>query len=163
MTAAELTTVTGAELTTVTGAELTTVTGAELTTVTGAELTTVTGAELTTVTGTAEFRAELGQLDAPRAEQIGAAYRHDCVSAHRWIADALDRPPAVKLSAPVTVVVAADDPYTAGSRHRYREWQLLADQVDLHELADGGHYFLRTRPAQAAQAVLRADGWSASY
>ena len=162
VTGAELTTVTGAELTTVTGAELTTVTGAELTTVTGAELTTVTGAELTTVTGTAEFRAELGELDGPRVEQIGAAYRHDCVSAHRWIADALDRPPAVKLSAPVTVVVAADDPYTAGSRHRYREWQLLADQVNLHELADGGHYFLRTRPAQAAQAVLRADGWSAS-
>jgi amino acid adenylation domain-containing protein len=143
-------------------AELTTVTGAELTTVTGAELTTVTGAELAMVTGAAEFRAELGELDAPRAEQIGAAYRHDCVSAHRWIADALDRPPAVKLSVPVTVVVAADDPYTAGSRHRYSEWQLLADQVNLHELADGGHYFLRTRPAQAAQAVLRADGWSAS-
>jgi amino acid adenylation domain-containing protein len=129
-----------------------------------ASITSLTGrsdaeiaAELTAVTEAAELRAELGELDAPRAEQIGAAYRHDCVSAHRWIADALDRPPAVKLSAPVTVVVAADDPYTAGSRHRYREWQLLADQVDLHELADGGHYFLRTRPAQAAQAVLRAD------
>jgi surfactin synthase thioesterase subunit len=117
-------------------------------------------AELTS--GAGDFRAELGQLDAPRAEQIGAAYRHDCVSAHRWIADALDRPPTMKLSAPVTVVVAADDPYTAGSRHRYREWRLLADQVDLHELADGGHYFLRTRPAQAAQAVLRANGWPAS-
>ena len=119
-------------------------------------------AELTSGGALAEFRAELGELDAPRAEQIGAAYRHDCVSAHRWIADALDRPPAVKLSAPVTVVVAADDPYTAGSRHRYRDWQLLADHVDLHELADGGHYFLRTRPAQAAQAVLRADGWPTS-
>jgi amino acid adenylation domain-containing protein len=128
-----------------------------------AELTTVTGAaDFPAEPSEADFRAELGQLDAPRAEQIGAAYRHDCVSAHCWIADALDRPAAVKLSAPVTVVVAADDPYTAGSRHRYREWQLVADQVDLHELADGGHYFLRTRPAQAAQAVLRADGWSAS-
>jgi amino acid adenylation domain-containing protein len=119
-------------------------------------------AELTSGGGPADFRAELGDLDAPRAEQIGAAYRHDCVSAHRWIADALDRPPTVKLSAPITVVVAADDPYTAGSRHQYRDWQLLADQVDLHELADGGHYFLRTRPAQAAQAVLRANGGSAS-
>jgi amino acid adenylation domain-containing protein len=122
-------------------------------------------AELTSGGGAADFRAELGELgelDAPPARQIGAAYRHDCVSAHRWIADALDRPPTVKLSAPVTVVVAADDPYTAGSQHRYRDWQLLADQVDLHELADGGHYFLRTRPAQAAQAVLRANGWPAS-
>ena len=115
-------------------------------------------AELTSGGGAADLRAELGELDAPPARQIGAAYRHDCVSAHRWIADALDSPPTVKLSAPVTVVVAADDPYTAGSQSRYRDWQLLADQVDLHELADGGHYFLRTRPAQAAQAVLRANG-----
>jgi pimeloyl-ACP methyl ester carboxylesterase len=115
-------------------------------------------AELTTGGGSAELRAELGELDAPPAQQIGAAYRHDCVSAHRWFADALDSPPALKLPAPLTVVVAADDPYTAGSRHRYLDWQLLADRVDLHELADGGHYFLRTRPAQAAQAVLRANG-----
>ena len=100
---------------------------------------------------------ELGELDAQRAGQIGAAYRHDCVSAHRYLADALDSPPAVKLSAPVTVVVAADDPYTADFADRHGDWQFLADQVDLHELA-GGHYFLRTRPAEAAQAVLRAIG-----
>ena len=36
----------------------------------------------------------------------------------------------------------------------HRGWQLLATRVDLHELADGGHYFLRTRPAEAARAVL---------
>ena len=61
-----------------------------------------------------------------------------------------------RLSAPVTVVVAADDPITPGFRVRHRDWELLAEHVDLHELADGGHYFLRTRPAEAAQAVLRA-------
>jgi amino acid adenylation domain-containing protein len=115
----------------------------------------------------AELRAdggytELGELDVPRAEQIGAAYRHDCVSAHRYIVDALDSPPAAKLPAPVTVVVAADDPYTADFPHRYRDWRLLAGQVDLHELPGGGHYFLRTRPAEAAQAILRAAGWAAS-
>jgi len=26
----------------------------------------------------------------------------------------------------------------------------------VHELVDGGHYFLRTRPTEAARAVLRA-------
>ena len=30
----------------------------------------------------------------------------------------------------------------------------LVEHVDLHEIADGGHYFLRTRPADAARAVL---------
>ncbi|GAA3378253.1 amino acid adenylation domain-containing protein [Streptomyces sannanensis] len=98
----------------------------------------------------------LGELDAPHAERVGAAYRHDCVSAHRYFADVLDAPPTVKLSAPVTVVVAADDPSTADSSSRHRDWQLLAEHVDLHELANGGHYFLRTRPAEAAKAVLHA-------
>ncbi|MFF4544835.1 amino acid adenylation domain-containing protein [Streptomyces sp. NPDC001406] len=99
---------------------------------------------------------ELGELNAQHARHIGAAYRHDCVSAHRYFADALEDPPAVKLSAPVTVVIAADDPNTPGARDRHRHWQLLAEHVDLHELADGGHYFLRTRPAEAARIVLGA-------
>ncbi|MFI5978841.1 amino acid adenylation domain-containing protein [Streptomyces sp. NPDC051452] len=99
---------------------------------------------------------ELAELNARHAEHIGAVYRHDCVSAHRYLGAALDSPPQVRLSAPVTVVVAADDPHTAGHTERHRDWLLLADHVDLHELADGGHYFPRTRPAEAAQAVLRA-------
>ncbi|MFF1842463.1 amino acid adenylation domain-containing protein [Streptomyces sp. NPDC058232] len=105
---------------------------------------------------------ELGELDARHAQHIGAAYRHDCVSAHRYFADALDNPPALKLSAPVTVVVAADDPSVTEYPRRYRDWQLLAVQVDLHELADGGHYFPRTRPTEAAEAVLRAADLFAS-
>jgi amino acid adenylation domain-containing protein len=105
---------------------------------------------------------ELGELDAQHAGQIAAAYRHDCVSAHRYLADALDNPPAVKLSAPVTVLLAADDSHTAGLPGRHRHWQLLADHVDLHELADGGHFFPRTRPAEAARAVRHAVLESAS-
>ncbi|MGW8798153.1 non-ribosomal peptide synthetase [Streptomyces sp. NPDC055775] len=105
---------------------------------------------------------ELGELDARHAQHIGAAYRHDCVSAHRYFADALDTPPALKLSAPVTVVVAADDPSVTEYPRRYRDWQVLAEQVDLHELAGGGHYFPRTRPTEAAEAVLRAADLFAS-
>ncbi|GLW05882.1 hypothetical protein Misp01_10120 [Microtetraspora sp. NBRC 13810] len=101
---------------------------------------------------------ELGDLDALRAAHVAAAYRHDCVSAHRYFAGVLDNPPAVKLSAPVVVVVAADDPGTAGHPRRYGDWRLLAEHVELYELADGGHHFPRTRPAEAAQAVRRAVG-----
>ncbi|MGI5400695.1 non-ribosomal peptide synthetase [Streptomyces sp. CA-135486] len=120
------------------------------------ELTGRSNAEIAAELSTDSGYTELGELDARHAEHVGAAYRHDCVSAHRYFADALDAPPTVKLSAPVTVVVAADDPNTAEFPRRYRDWQLLAERVDLHELADGGHYFLRTRPTEAAQAVLRA-------
>ncbi len=105
---------------------------------------------------------ETGELDVGGDEQIGAAYRHDCVSAHRYFADLLDTPPAVRLSAPVTVVVATDDPYTAESARRHGEWHLLAEHVDTYEIRDGGHYFLRTRPTEAAQAVVRTTELLAS-
>jgi surfactin synthase thioesterase subunit len=101
---------------------------------------------------------ELGDLDAERAEHVGAAYRHDYVSANRYFAEVLDHPPAERLSAPITVVVAADDPATAEFRERYSDWQLLAEHVELHELAGGGHYFPRTRPSDAGQAVLQSAG-----
>ena len=84
------------------------------------------------------------------------------MAASRYFADALESPPAVRLSAPVTVVVAADDPSTAEVRGRHRDWQLLAEHVDLHELADRGHDSVRTRPAEAAQVVLSAPNLLAS-
>ncbi|MFD9226206.1 alpha/beta fold hydrolase, partial [Streptomyces sp. NPDC060064] len=127
------------------------------------ELTGRSNAEIAAALSADSGYTGLGELDAQRAEHVGAAYRHDCVSAHRYFADALDAPPAVKLSAPVTVVVAADDPSTAEFPRRYLDWQLLAEHVDLHELADGGHYFLRTRPTEVAKAVLSAAEWPTSY
>lgn len=98
---------------------------------------------------------ELSELDAQHVEHIGAAYRHDCVSAHRYFVNTLENPSTEKLSAPMTVVVAANDPATTGFAIDHCDWQQLATQVDLHELSDGGHYFLRTRPAETVEAVLR--------
>ena len=121
-----------------------------------AELTGRSNADIVTDLSADSGYTELGELDAERAEHVAAAYRHDCLSAHSYFADALESPPVMKLSAPVTVVVAADDPITSALPPRHRDWELLAEHVDLHELPDGGHYFVRTRPAQAAQAVLYA-------
>ncbi|MGW1025344.1 non-ribosomal peptide synthetase [Streptomyces sp. NPDC002577] len=118
------------------------------------ELTGQSDSEIAARLSTDRGYTELHELDAQRADHVGAAYRHDCVSAHRYFADLLDTPPAVKLSAPVTVVVATDDPITADYPLHHRDWQFLADHVDLHVLAEGGHYFLRTCPSEAAQAVL---------
>lgn len=120
------------------------------------ELTRSSDAEIAARLASDSGYTELAELNERHAEHIGAAYRHDCVSAHRYLLAALAAPPPVKPAAPVTVVVAADDPHTAGYAERHRDWRLLADHVDLHELPDGGHYFPRTRPDGAARAVLTA-------
>ncbi|MEL5954080.1 amino acid adenylation domain-containing protein [Streptomyces sp. CLV115] len=127
-----------------------------------AELTGRSDAEIAADLSTDGDCGSLGAPGPQHAEHVGAAYRHDCVSAHRYFIDALESPPAQKLSVPVTVVVAADDPYTADYRRQYLDWQLLAEHVGLHELAEGGHFFLRTRPAEAAKAVLQATDLFAS-
>jgi amino acid adenylation domain-containing protein len=120
-----------------------------------AELTGRSDAEVAASLTEAGGHPELDQLDGQHAGLVGAAYRHDCVSAHRYFAEALESPPDTRLSAPLTVVVAADDPSTAGFADRYRDWQALAEDVELLELSGGGHYFLRTRPTDAADAVRR--------
>jgi amino acid adenylation domain-containing protein len=119
-----------------------------------AELGDRSNAEIAALLSADSSYTELGELDAERAEHVGAAFRHDFVLAQRYFADLLDDPPGDRLSAPVTVVIAADDPATAGFRLRHRDWDLLAEHVELHELPDGGHYFPRTRPVEAGQAVL---------
>ncbi|AYN37797.1 amino acid adenylation domain-containing protein [Streptomyces dangxiongensis] len=121
-----------------------------------AELTGRGDAEIAAELAADGGHPELAELNAPHAEHIAAAYRHDCVAAHRYFQAALETPPTARLSTPVSVVVAADDPHTAGYAERHRDWLLLAEHVELRELADGGHHFVRTRPAEAARAVLSA-------
>jgi len=58
----------------------------------------------------------------------------------------------------MTVVVADDDPTTQGFAEQFAAWQLVAGQVDVYALTDGGHYFPRTRPTESANVVLRDPG-----
>ncbi|MFI1534803.1 amino acid adenylation domain-containing protein [Streptomyces anandii] len=126
------------------------------------ELTGRTDAEVAAALTVDGGHPELAELNARHAERVAAAYRHDCVAAHRYFAGLLKSPPAARLTAPVTVVAAADDPHTARFAERHQEWRLLAERVEPHELADGGHYFPRTRPAEAARVVLGAGELLAS-
>ena len=80
------------------------------------ELTRRSNTDIVTDLSADSGYTELGELDAQRAEHVAAAYRHDCLSAYSYFADALESPPVMKLSAPVTVVVAADDPITSAFR-----------------------------------------------
>jgi surfactin synthase thioesterase subunit len=126
------------------------------------DLTARSNAEIAAALSSDTGYTELGEPDPHQGEHLGAAYRHDGVTAHRYLSDILDNPPEVKLSAPVSVVVADDDPGTEGYPDRYRDWGILADHVDLHVLPGGGHYFLRSCPAETAKVVLRAAGLMAS-
>ncbi|GAB3467286.1 non-ribosomal peptide synthetase family protein [Actinophytocola sediminis] len=116
--------------------------------------------ELTDARIVAELSAESGLtelagLDDRNTTRIASAYRRDSDAADRYFAGLLADPPA-PLDVPVTVVLAADDPSTPEPATAHLAWRALAARVDLHELADGGHYFLTTRPAELARVVTAA-------
>ena len=93
-------------------------------------------------------------LSDEQLDRAGASYRHDFNAANQYLAEVQGNPPKHKLQVAVTVVGAADDPSTAELSRQYSGWQAFADQLDLHVLEEGGHYFLRTRPQEVAQIIL---------
>ncbi len=95
---------------------------------------------------------ELARLSDEQAELVGAAYKHDVRDAHRWFIDRLAAQQPAKLSTPVVAVVADDD--SSLSDTGPEGWTQLVEDVEVLHLKQGGHYFLRTEPSDAAQAVL---------
>ncbi|MEU1513079.1 amino acid adenylation domain-containing protein [Streptomyces sp. NPDC005811] len=99
---------------------------------------------------------ELDAYQPERAEVADRAYRHDVDTAHRHLIRLQEEPRPRRLAAPVDVVVARDDPQTADASRAVVAWRRLAERVTLHELDDGGHYFIGTRPALSAARVREA-------
>jgi amino acid adenylation domain-containing protein len=118
-----------------------------------AELSTMDNRDITARLHQDSAYIELDLLKSERAELVGRAYRHDVCSTNRYLAEAPAGPGPGRLRTPVTVVVAADDPTTDRFAERYRDWEQVASTVTLHTLPEGGHYFVRSRPADVAVFV----------
>ena len=67
---------------------------------TAAELAARADAEITARLARTHGYPELAELDPQHAEHVGAAYRHDVVTAHHYFADLLDDPDAQRLAGP---------------------------------------------------------------
>lgn len=98
---------------------------------------------------------ELDRLKPERATLVGSAYQHDVRSTNAYLMELHAEPAAHRIGAPVHVVIAADDATTKGGDERYRDWSAVADEVVLHELPAGGHYFTSTRAADTAALVAK--------
>ncbi|MFI1194777.1 amino acid adenylation domain-containing protein [Micromonospora sp. NPDC020750] len=96
---------------------------------------------------------DLDGLDAEHTSALVAAFRHDALGSHAYLRDRLDALADRPLTVPVTVVLADDDPLTAGSADEHAAWRRIAADVTLEEIDGGGHYFCRTRAGEVAALV----------
>ncbi|MEW2193647.1 non-ribosomal peptide synthetase [Streptomyces microflavus] len=121
-----------------------------------AEVSALSTAEITQRLLAESAYVELDGLKPERADLVGTAYRHDVCTTNAHLLALHEDPQAHRLNTPVHVVLAADDPSTERGPDRYRDWKAVADQVELHEIAEGGHYFTSTRPQETADIISGA-------
>jgi amino acid adenylation domain-containing protein len=99
---------------------------------------------------------ELAGLEERHVARLAAAYRRESLGADHYFRRLLGAASA-PLDIPISVVLAADDEGLEPHRADHCAWHRVAERVDLHELADGGHNFVVTRPGQVASIV--ASTW----
>ncbi|MFJ3128594.1 amino acid adenylation domain-containing protein [Streptomyces sp. NPDC086993] len=99
---------------------------------------------------------ELDALKPERADVAGRAYRHDVLTSNTHQIRIREDAAPHRIDAPVDVVVARDDASTARYAEGFGDWKAVSDRVTLHELEQGGHYFVSTRPVDAADLVRAA-------
>ncbi|PRY19888.1 non-ribosomal peptide synthetase [Pseudosporangium ferrugineum] len=93
-------------------------------------------------------------LSAADRRDLATALRADVVSARAYLATVLRDPAAHRLTAPTTVVLASDDPVTAGREAAAADWAELAADLRTAVLEDGGHYLQSTRPEALVELAL---------
>jgi surfactin synthase thioesterase subunit len=99
---------------------------------------------------------ELDALKPERADVVGRAYRHDVLIANAHLMRIHENAAAHRVRTPIEVVVARDDPSTAKVTEGYGDWREVSDVVRVHELEQGSHYFVSTRPKDVADVVRAA-------
>jgi amino acid adenylation domain-containing protein len=99
---------------------------------------------------------ELDALKPERADVVGRAYRHDVLIANAHLMRIHENAAAHRVRTPIEVVVARDDPSTAKVAEGYGDWREVSDVVRIHELEQGSHYFVSTRPKDVADVVRAA-------
>jgi surfactin synthase thioesterase subunit len=94
------------------------------------------------------------QMEPEQAGFVASMFRHDTVSANEHLVGVAEDPGAHRLETPLTVVYAVDDPFTPPGPRRREGWAQIADDLDVEELVDGGHYFCEEVPARVARLVM---------
>ncbi|MBZ9752278.1 amino acid adenylation domain-containing protein [Deinococcus sp. HMF7604] len=104
---------------------------------------------LVTATGYAELDGVAADVGATMVRR----FRDDAVGANQYLATLSEHWADRSLRAPLTVVIAQDDPLTHTEFAPDAAWHTCASHVTLHTLERGGHYFCRTQPAQVAALI----------
>jgi amino acid adenylation domain-containing protein len=95
----------------------------------------------------------LATVDKDFQDFLVSVFRHDSLEANGFLLSRVQRGSALKIDAPVTLVVSRDDPATATFDQNTNSWARLVPDVQSHILPDGGHYFLGKQPGMSASAV----------
>ncbi|MGZ2359293.1 amino acid adenylation domain-containing protein [Streptomyces sp. 372A] len=100
---------------------------------------------------------DTSQLDREQTEFIVGNMRRDSQAAEEYFTGAIAdvEAGAPRLRAPLVSLVGDRDPAADFYQERYREWLLLAERSAVAVIDQGGHFFVKYRAAEVAEAVTK--------
>ena len=89
------------------------------------------------------------QPDQTFVEHLGQTFRHDTISANRYLQKIWEMQTPL-MACPVINVLSPDDPLTMKDAYIKSNWSRLSEEVQFIEVPAGGHYFIKSEPKWVA-------------
>ncbi|GHD60871.1 non-ribosomal peptide synthetase [Jeongeupia chitinilytica] len=93
--------------------------------------------------------------DTSLTRHLAGAFRNDAIEANRMLMPLWQKPQPL-MSQPLLCLIASNDPLTSDHASLVQNWQRFSPQLVTRELAEGGHYFIKSHAAAVADLVQRA-------
>ena len=89
------------------------------------------------------------QIPEQQQQAILAAFRHDVREFYRYFQRCRQQA-SPKISAPLCCIFGKKDVITLNYRFSHKRWMRYADEVQMREIAQAGHYFMKSHDSQLA-------------
>ena len=93
--------------------------------------------------------------DTSLTQHLACAFRNDAIEANRMLIPLWQNPRPL-MDQPLLCLIAQNDPLTTDHAALAQNWQRFSQQLVTRELADGGHYFIKSHAAEVADLVQHA-------
>lgn len=94
------------------------------------------------------------EMDKEELKTIMKNFRDDVKSFSKYFFDNFKNREQKKLTASIQCVIGDKDGLTRKYHKKYKEWSRFSDEVGLHVIKEGNHYFLKNEAHELAQIII---------
>jgi surfactin synthase thioesterase subunit/aryl carrier-like protein len=96
------------------------------------------------------------EMEEQELKFVMDSFRHDVRSSMEFYYTSTHLNKISKIKAPIHCIIGDADPLTKKYSKRYKGWKAFSDNVALHVIKGGNHYFIKDQAQELAEIIFRA-------